>query len=89
MPAITRRCPAEQLRTVLCDAIISTCRPRSPDVRAVNGQVSIKFQVHEMADFKWLLSQLMLLVGDQGSSSAAVQDGKAELQVHTDNLQIK
>ena len=59
----------------------STRRPRSPDVRAVDGQVSIKFQVHEGADFRWLLSQLMELLGDQGSSSAAVQAGRAELQV--------
>lgn len=72
----------KHLSMASCEFTAPICRPRSPDVRAVGGQVCIKLQVHEGADFRWLLSQLMVLLGDQGSSSAAVQDGKAELQVH-------
>lgn len=56
------------------------CRPRSPDVGLSNGQIRIKFAVHDGTDFKWLLSRLLVILGDQGST-AAVQEGKAELQV--------
>lgn len=55
-------------------------RPRSPDIKASDGQLSIKFQVLDGTDFKWLLSQLLMLLGDQNSSSS-VQEGKADVQV--------
>ena len=58
----------------------ASCRARAPDVKASNGQLSVKLTVQEGADFRGLLSQLLVLLGDQGSL-ASVQEGKAELQV--------
>lgn len=55
-------------------------RPRSPDVKVSGTNISIKFMVHEGTDFKWLLSRLLVLLGDQGST-AAVHEGRADLQV--------